>query len=138
MVTFPATSSAVGSTNTWGLGPSAVVLTIQGPWLFGVLVNNVWSIAGASTNDLLLHYFLNYNFCKTGWFLTSAPILTADWKAASGQQWVVPFGAGGGKIVHLGELPLNLSAAAHYNVVHPDVGPLWQLRLQSPRCCRPR
>ena len=42
----------------------------------------------------------------------------------SGQRWVVPFGAGGGRIVRIGKLPLNISAAAYYNVVHPDIGPL--------------
>jgi hypothetical protein len=131
VLTFPATSAAVGSTNTWGIGPSAVVLTIQGPWVIGVLANNVWSFAGASTNNFLLQYFINYNFGKTGWYLTSAPIITADWKAASGQQWVVPFGAGGGKIVRFGKLPVNFNLSAYYNVVHPDIGPLWQLRFAA-------
>ena len=129
VLTLPATSSAVGSSNTWGLGPSAVVLTMQGSWVVGVLVNNVWSFAGDSTNNFLLQYFINYNFGRTGWYVVSAPVITANWKARSGQQWVVPFGAGGGKIVWVGKLPLNISASAFYNVVHPDIGPLWQLRV---------
>ena len=103
---------------------------MPGDWVIGVLVNNVWSIAGTSTNNFLLQYFINYNFGKTGWYLTTAPIITADWKAASGQRWIVPFGAGGGKIVRVGKLPLNINASAYYNVVHPDIGPLWQLRVQ--------
>jgi len=94
-----------------------------------VLVNNVWSFAGDSTNNFLLQYFVNYNFGRTGWYVVSAPVITANWKARSGQQWVVPFGAGGGKIVWVGKLPLNISASAFYNVVHPDIGPLWQLRV---------
>jgi hypothetical protein len=130
VLTFPATSSAVGSTDTWGLGASAVALTMPGDWVIGVLVNNVWSIAGTSTSNFLLQYFINYNFGKTGWYLTTAPIITADWKAPSGQRWIVPFGAGGGKIVRIGKLPLNINASAYYNVVHPDIGPLWQLRVQ--------
>ena len=130
VATFPATSSAVGSTNTWGLGPSAVVLTIQGPWVAGVLVNNVWSVAGAKANNLLIQYFVNYNFGKTGWYLTTSPIITANWEAAANQQWVVPFGAGAGKLVRLGKLPLNINLSAYYNAVQPTIGPQWQLRAQ--------
>src|SRR5262249_55824883 len=77
-LSFPtATSSAVGSQSTWGLGPSAVVLTMPGHWVLGVLANNIWSIAGDSSNTFLLQYFVNYNF-KEGWYLTTSPILTAD------------------------------------------------------------
>ncbi len=30
----------------WGAGPSAVVLTIRGPWVVGSLFSNVWSFTG--------------------------------------------------------------------------------------------
>ena len=35
--------------------------------------------------------FLNYNF-PDGTYLTSSPIITADWKADSGQKYTVPVG----------------------------------------------
>jgi hypothetical protein len=133
VASFPtATSPAVGSESTWGLGPSAVALAITGPWVVGALANNVWSVAGDKSNTFLLQYFVNYNFGKTGWYLTSVPIITADWEAPSGQQWIVPFGGGFGKIVRVGgKLPVNLSASAYANVVKPDIGPEWTLRLQA-------
>lgn len=131
VVTFPATSSSVGSTNTWGLGPSVVLLTMPGPWVLGVLANNVWSIAGAKANSLLIQYFVNYNFGKTGWYLTTAPIITAGWDTPSGQRWVVPFGAGVGKLVRVGKLPVNMNVSAYYNAVKPDIGPEWQMRVQA-------
>ena len=62
----------LGSQSTWGLGPSAVVLTMPGPWVVGVLVNQVWSVAGASASNFLLQYFVNYNFAG-GWYVTTAP-----------------------------------------------------------------
>ncbi len=131
VATFPtATSPMTGSQSTWGLGPSAVVLTMPGHWVLGALVNNVWSVAGARSNTFLLQYFVNYNFGETGWYLTSSPIVTADWEAAAGQKWVVPFGGGVGKVVRLGKLPVNLSAAAFWNAWKPDVGPDWTLRVQ--------
>jgi len=62
--------------------------------------------------------------------VNSAPIIAVNWKAASGQKWVVPFGAGGGKLVFLGKLPVNLQSQVYFNAVKPDVGPDWQLRMQ--------
>jgi len=130
VATFPtATSPSLGSQSTWGLGPSAVALAMPGNWVVGVLVSQVWSVAGASASQMLIQYFVNYNF-EGGWYLTTSPILTADWNAASGQKWVVPFGAGGGKIFRIGKLPFNGNVAAYYNAVRPDLGPEWTVRLQ--------
>jgi hypothetical protein len=130
VASFPtATSPFTGSQSTWGLGPSAVVLAMPGHWVLGVLVNQIWSVAGASASQMLVQYFVNYNF-EGGWYLTTSPILTADWNAAAGQQWVVPFGAGGGKIFRIGKLPFNGNVSAYYNAVRPDVGPEWTLRVQ--------
>ncbi len=132
VASFPtATSPSTGSQSTWGLGPSAVLVMTRGPWVFGVLANNVWSVAGATSNNLLVQYFAHYNFGKTGWYVTTSPIVTADWEAASGQQWVVPFGGGVGKLLRLGKLPVNVSAAAYYNAVRPAVSPEWSLRTQA-------
>jgi hypothetical protein len=133
-LTFPtATSPQVGSQSTWGLGPSLVLLTMPGPWVVGVLTNAIWSIAGDSGNSFLLQYFINYNF-GGGWFVTTAPIITATWNPPGGipsnSQWTVPFGAGFGKLQRFGKLPINFSAQAYWNAVHPDAlpYPLWTLR----------
>src|SRR5262245_47552053 len=42
------TSSELGNKN-WGLGPSFVVLHMEhgAPWVYGVLVNNVWSLTSS-------------------------------------------------------------------------------------------
>jgi len=130
VASFPtATSPFTGSHSTCGLGPTAVVITMPGPWVLGVLVNQVWSVAGASSSTMLIQYFVTYNFAG-GWYLTSFPILTADWKAPAGQQWVVPFGAGGGKTFLIGRLPFNGNVTAYYNAVRPDIGPEWTVRVQ--------
>jgi hypothetical protein len=128
------TSDELGNKN-WGLGPSFVVLHLDhgSPWVYGVLLNNVWSLSsskqGGSYNNGLIQPFVNYNF-KGGLYLTSAPIATVDWKADSGEQWTLPLGGGVGKIFHLGKLPVNTQLSAYYNVVHPDNGANWQLRAQ--------
>jgi hypothetical protein len=119
----------------WGAGPTAVVLHLSkgDPWVYGVLVNNVWSVSngpGGSYNNFLVQPFLNYNF-PSSTYLTSSPIMTANWQAKGRDVWTVPLGGGIGHIFHLGKLPLNTQAAAYYNVVTPTFGPNWQIRLQA-------
>lgn len=127
-------NSALGNDN-WGLGPSFVVLHLAkgSPWVYGVLVNNLWSLGSSggapSYNNGLVQPFLNYNF-PGGTYLTSSPILTVNWKADSGNQWTVPLGGGVGHIFHFGKLPVNAQVGAYYNVARPDYAPNWQVRAQ--------
>lgn len=128
------TDSAIGN-NNWGLGPTAVVLRLQkgNPWVYGMLVNNVWSLDTSSSapsyNNFLLQPFVNYNL-PGGTYINSVPIITANWKADSGNQWTVPLGAGVGHIFHFGKLPVNMQVGAYYNIVKPDDGSNWQFRFQ--------
>ena len=129
---FPSGGPERGS-QKWSAGLSGVALAQPGNWTLGVLANNVWSYAGdedrADVNKGLLQYFIVYQL-GGGWYANSAPIITVDWKAAEGQKWKIPFGAGGGKLLFLGKLPVNLQSQAYYYVVKPDAGPDWQLRFQ--------
>src|SRR5262249_4711968 len=43
---FPTATNPVARTGQWGLGPTAVALVMPGPWVIGVLANNVWRIGG--------------------------------------------------------------------------------------------
>ncbi len=114
----------------WGAGPSAVILTIRGPWVVGSLFSNIWSFTGDEQVNLFTwQYFVNYNL-DDGWYLTSAPVITADWEADSDDTWTVPFGGGFGKIFKIGNQPVNAQVSAYYNVEKPDFGPRWQTRLQ--------
>jgi hypothetical protein len=119
----------------WGLGPTFVVLHLAAgsPWVYGVLVNNVWSVSSSrlshAYNNGLMQPFVNYNMSH-GTYLVSSPIVTVNWSAVGGQQVTVPLGGGIGKIVHLGKLPVNMQLAGYCNVVRPTNGPSWQLRTQ--------
>lgn len=126
-----ATDEKLG-TEKWGAGPSAVALTISGPWLFGVLANHIWSFAGdgdrEDVNQTLIQPFINYNF-PGGWFLTSSPIITANWESDDDQRWTVPLGGGAGKLFFIGRQPVNASVQGFYNVEKPDFQADWTLRL---------
>jgi hypothetical protein len=128
----PTTGSAKGA---WGLGPTAVALRISGPWVYGALVNNVWSVSEdhdrGKVNQFLAQPFINYNFPSgPGRYLTFSPIITANWEADNGQKWLVPLGLGISQITRLGTQPVNLQAAYYYNIERPDGAPSYQVRLQ--------
>jgi len=135
VVQIPTNSDAQLGNKNWGLGPSVVVLHLEhgDPWVYGALVNNVWSLTsdkrGGSYNNGMIQPFLNYNL-PGGAYLTSAPVITVNWDADSGQRWTVPIGGGAGKIFHFGKLPVNTQISAYYNVERPDNQANWQIRAQ--------
>ena len=130
---LPTANSQVLGQGKLSIGPSVVVLVQPGHWTVGALVNNVWSVAGSggrpAVNQMSLQYFLNYNL-KKGWYISLAPIITANWKASSGNVWTVPFGGGVGRIMRLGAQPVNISVAFFGNAARPSGGSPWGMRLQ--------
>ena len=115
----------------WGLGPSVVGLTMPGNWVIGGIANNIWSIGeepGNEVNLMTVQPFVNYNLAD-GWFLTSSPIITANWEAPDSQQWTVPVGVGVGKIFRIGKQPVNANIHYYYNVKKPDIVGDYSLRL---------
>ncbi|MFD0987962.1 hypothetical protein [Methyloligella solikamskensis] len=130
---LPTNTDASLGVDKWGAGPTAAVVWTPGKWVVGGLVNNIWSFAGDSSepevNQFLFQYFVNYNL-KDGWYLTSAPIITADWNAPSDDQWTLPLGGGVGRVFNIGHQPMNMSLSAYDNVIAPEGAADWQLRLQ--------
>jgi hypothetical protein len=118
------------------MGPTVVGLVQPPHWTIGFIANNVWSVAGHSNidkpavNQFLIQYFINYNM-KHGWYLTSQPIVTANWRAPGDNVWTVPFGGGVGRIMKLGFQPVNISAQFYGNAVYPAGGSTWTMRLQA-------
>ena len=49
---------------------------------------------------------LNYNLPK-GWYLTTSPVITANWEARSDNRWTVPIGGGIGRIFKIGDQPVQ-------------------------------
>jgi hypothetical protein len=129
-----ATNSTVG-VNKWGSGPSAAFIKEdESPWVFGAVVNNIWSFGGPPgssdrTNQLFLNPFVNYHF-SDGWSVGSSPEITANW-IASGGNWTVPVGGGFGKAFHLGGQAMKLDFNAFYNAIRPKAGnDTWLLQVK--------
>jgi hypothetical protein len=137
-----ATNTTFLGQGKFGIGPSVVVLVQPPHWTIGALANNIWSVAGhanftpdgevnkPAVNQFLLQWFVNYNM-KKGWYLSTSPIITANWRATGDNGvWTVPFGGGVGRIMKLGFQPVNISAQFYGNAVHPAGTSSWNLRLQ--------
>lgn len=131
--TLPTASDRLLGSGKWSMGPAGILLNITGPWVVGALVSNQWSFAGwgeRKVNAMLVQPFVNYNL-PDGWYLTSSPIVTANWAAdKAGDVWTVPLGGGVGKLFRIGKLPINTQLAAFGNVAKPEFGSDWQLRFQ--------
>jgi len=127
-----ATDPVLG-TGKWTAGPSVIMLIQPGKWTLGFVVQNTWSFAGqsdrADVNAFYTNVFITRQIAK-GWYVNTSPIITANWNAESGQQWLVPLGVGLGKIFRIGKLPMNGQIGYYNYIVAPDYGPDWQLRAQ--------
>lgn len=132
-ISFPTATQSILGTKKLSVGPNLVVLRSQGHWLFGTLAQNLFSVAGPSArpsvNQMLLQPFVNYNL-RHGWYLTSSPIITANWEVKRDQRWTVPVGGGAGRIIHLGKQPVNVYAQLFRNAEHPNGTTSWSARFQ--------
>jgi len=130
---FPTGMDEVLGSQKWTAGPSVIGLIQPKGWTMGALIQNTWSYAGhsdrADVNFFYSQVFVTKNLPKS-WYVNTAPIITANWDASSGQQWTLPLGAGFGKLFKIGKMPLNGQVGYYNYVVAPDNGPEWQLRVQ--------
>ncbi len=128
---YPSATDPVLGSGKWSAGPTMVALTMPGPWVLGVLANNIWSFAGPSdrapVNQMMLQYFVNYNF-SDGSYISSSPIITANWIAKGNERWIVPVGAGIGKLFIVKGQPIDAQIGVYYNLLKPDLASHWQAR----------
>jgi hypothetical protein len=109
------------SANKWGLGPTGVVLKVDGPLTYGVLANHIWSVAGTGSQEIsstFIQPFFTYT-TKSATSLTIQTESTYDWNQ---KQWNAPVGLSVGQILKLGDQPIQLSAGARYYADSPESG----------------
>jgi hypothetical protein len=122
---------ALGS-EKWGAGPTFVVLKQSGKLTLGALANHIWSFEGDETrpdvNQTFLQPFLSVT-PPSGITLTVTSEATANWEAASGEEWTVPLLFQVSKVTKLGKRPVNLGIGAGPYLDAPSDQPSWRLRL---------
>jgi hypothetical protein len=94
----------------------------------GEQARHLWSFAGASdrsnVNQTVLQPFVNYKLDQ-GWYLSSSPVMAANWEAKSSNRWTVPLGGGVGRVFKIGEQAVNIRVEAYGNIEVPEGGPDW-------------
>jgi hypothetical protein len=130
---LPTATDGMIGTRKWSAGPAVAGVYTSGPWLVGVVTQNVWSFAGdddrQGVNLMTLRPVINYSLAG-GWYLSSSPSIAANWKATSEDRWLVPVGGGVGKVFSVGEQRMSALLESYSHVVSPTIGPDWQLRFQ--------
>jgi len=129
-----ATSNQLGA-GKWGVGPTGAVL-VEPEWgSVGVLVQNIWSVAGGSNrspvNQLQVEPLFSYNLPR-GWYLTSNPTIVADWTQSTSERWLLPIGGGAGRSFNIGKQAIDSNLTVYWNGVRPanQFSPKWQLNLE--------
>lgn len=116
---IPTRSSSNLGVNAFAMGPAVIFLFMLEKWVIGITANHVWTYANdESLNSTFIQYFITYNI-KDGWYVNTNPMMTANWYAPEGDEWVIPLGAGGGKVFSVRKQSMKLQAQLYYNVVAP-------------------
>jgi hypothetical protein len=103
---------AFGKSTDWGL---------LGAWVTHLTnVTNGDDRAGPyDTNETYIEIFFSYGL-GNGWQIFSEPKITYDWEADSGNELLLPLGAGIAKTTRIGSMPLKLAFEIQKFVVSPD------------------
>ena len=129
-----ATDARLGS-GKWSAGVTVAAVARPRRWLVGFRTHNLWSVAGDEERPEVNQFFFQYLVLRAvghGWYVVSAPTFTANWKAPSGNQWLVPVGGGAGKLFRVGRRAIDVQSSVYYNVIRPESLPSarWTLRVQ--------
>jgi len=106
----------------WGLGPTVVLLKQESGWTYGMLANQIWSVAGtanrADISSTFLQPFLSYttkSFTTYGLNTES----TYNWEA---KNWSVPLNLTVTQLLKVGQQRLTLQGGVRYWADSPDSG----------------
>ena len=128
---LPTTADPYLGSEKWGAGPTILGLKQAGPWTLGLLANQVWSFGGDSkrkdVNQTFIQPFVAYAKPNGVTFNVNTEA-SANWEAASGQEWTVPINLTVSKIVKLGKKPMSIGGTYGFYAQSPDGGPEWKLR----------
>jgi len=128
---FPTATASPLRSGTLAAGVAAVALTMKGPWVIGGLVSQYWPVTDTGgapeTNLFVFQPAINYNFGH-GWAMSFSPAITANWDAASGDEWTVPLGLGVTRTTVFSGRPINIGMQYFINAVRPNGSAQRQLR----------
>jgi len=133
-IVIPTATDRTLGQSKWDFGPAFAVVHTTREWVAGVVVLQSWSIAGANNRPevsrLLISPFTTF-YINKGWYLFSAPSMSADWNDTGKGHWTVPLGGGLGHVVRRGKHAFNMAVQGYANVSRPEGAPSWQFRFTA-------
>ena len=121
---IPTGTDGIGA-NSFALGPTAIVLKQEGPWTYGMLINQLWNTGGQSDiSSMFIQPFLAKGLGK-GRTVSLISESTYNWKT---HQWTVPINLLYSKVSKWGTQMVSNQVGAGWYATGPSGGPEWQLR----------
>ncbi|WP_081420441.1 hypothetical protein [Pseudoxanthomonas sp. Root630] len=114
--------------DTWGLGPTAVVLKQDGTLTYGALINHITDVAGGSRRTNINSTFFQPFVAKglgQGRTLSFNIESSYDWE---NEQWTVPVNVGYSKVSKLGNQMISYQGGVRAYLDKPRGGPDWGIR----------
>jgi hypothetical protein len=128
---LPTATDRLLGTGKWGLGPTFVLLKQKGHHTLGLLVNQIWSVAGQSDRPDVSNTFVQPFYTKTfpgGFSVGTTSESSYNWKA---NQWTIPLIVNASQIFRLPPRQLaQIQFAFAYFVERPSTAPQWGIRVQ--------
>jgi hypothetical protein len=128
IIQLPTATDMTEGTGKWSTGPTAALVYVNGPWVNGVVASHLWSVAGPSSRESVeqtqIEMQVSYTF-SNNWYVLTAPTISHDWRAPSGQAWVIPIGADVGRAFTIRSQDVSLQVGAYYNVTRPNGTAAW-------------
>ena len=111
IIYIPTATDPLLGADTWGAGPTAIGLFLNGPWTVGALGNHIWSFDGSATiNSSFVQPFVAFT-TPDAWTFTLNSESTYNWNTS---EWSIPINAMVAKLVNIGGRPVQLQAGARY------------------------
>ncbi len=114
-----ATDDLLG-TKKFGIGPTAIALKQTKGWTFGILFNQIWSVAGdadrSDVNQMYLQPFITHNW-KSGTGLTVNSETTLNWEANTTNAYINIMAGG---LLKFGKQLVQFQIGPRIQVVAPE------------------
>jgi hypothetical protein len=124
---IPTASDELLGSKKWGAGPTGLVLRQAHGWTYGVLVNQLWSVASVKgrysdrppLSSLFVQPFLSLT-TPTAWTYGANFESSYDWH---GHDATVPLNLTIGKLTRFGKQPVSFTGGVRYWLSSTDTGP---------------
>jgi hypothetical protein len=128
---YPSSTDSTLGSDQWGAGPTVVALRQECGWTYGMLANQLWSVADERSgiekpdvNATFLQPFLSYTTESHTTFTLNSES-TYNWEA---RDWTVPVNLMVAQLVKIGGQPVQFQVGAREYLERPDGGADWGLR----------